>query len=56
MVHFQERRSGRERRRYSGEERRKTTDRRNSPKENVEVIERARLKAWMSMTGKQLEE
>jgi len=52
MAHFQDRRSGEERRQYNGEERRKHIDRRNNRKENLEFIERARLKAWMTMTDK----
>ncbi len=56
MAHFQDRRSGEERRQYNGEERRKHIDRRNNRKENLEFIERARLKAWMTMTDKHAED
>ena len=56
MAHFQERRSGNDRRRYKGEDRRKQADRRDRSSGNVEFIERARFKAWMTMTDKHIED
>ena len=56
MAHFQERRSGGDRRRCNGEDRRKQTDRRDKSSDNVEFIERARFKAWMTMTDKRIED
>lgn len=55
-MHFQERRSGDDRRQYKGKERRGSSDRRGQAIENLEFIERARFKAWMSMTDKNPEE
>lgn len=56
-MHFQERRSGDDRRQYKGKERRGSSDRRGQQAiENLEFIERARFKAWMSMTDKNPEE
>ncbi|QMU62282.1 MAG: hypothetical protein GKR92_11485 [Gammaproteobacteria bacterium] len=52
MAHFQERRTGGERRQFKGEDRRKSSDRRDNIEGNVEFIERARFKAWMVMTDK----
>ena len=56
MAHFQERRSGGDRRRLNREDRRKQTDRRDKSSDKVEFIERARFKAWMTMTDKQIED
>jgi len=56
MAHFQERRAGRDRRRYQGEERRKNSERRGNTVGNLEFIERARFKAWMGMTDKSVED
>lgn len=51
MAHFQERRAG-DRRQYKGQDRRKNLDRRAATSGDLEFIERARFKAWMSMTDK----
>ena len=51
MAHFQERRTG-DRRQFKGEDRRKNIDRRATTGGDLEFIERARFKAWMSMTDK----
>ncbi len=56
MAHFQERRSGNDRRCHKGEDRRKQADRRDRSGDNVEFIERARFKAWMTMTDKHIED
>ena len=56
MAHFQERRSGGDRRRFKGEDRRKQTDRRDQSSDNLEFIERARFKAWLTMTDKHIED
>jgi hypothetical protein len=55
MAHFQERRAGGDRRQYKGEDRRKNLDRRNAAGGDLEFIERARFKAWMSMTDRSSE-
>jgi len=52
MAHFQERRTGGERRQFKGEDRRKNPERRGNTGTNLEFIERARFKAWMVMTDK----
>lgn len=51
MAHFQERRTG-DRRQYKGVDRRKSMDRRAATSGDLECIDRARFKAWMSMTDK----
>lgn len=56
MAHFQERRSGDDRRIFSGKDRRTKTERRVQTSEEVELSERARYKAWMTMRDKSLEE
>jgi hypothetical protein len=53
MAHFQERRTGGERRQFKGKDRRKNPDRRgNTTGTNLEFIEHAQFKAWMVMTDK----
>jgi hypothetical protein len=53
MAHFQERRTGGERRQSKGKDRRKNPDRRgDTTGTNLEFIERAQFKAWMVMTDK----
>ena len=52
MAHFQERRSGSERRQFKGEDRRNKSDRRDNNSINLEFIEQARFKAWLVMTDK----
>lgn len=47
MAHFQERRSGGDRRRFKGPDRRNGADRRGNTSGNLEFIERARFKAWL---------
>lgn len=47
MAHFQERRSGGDRRLFKGQDRRQGKDRRGNTSGNVEFIERARFKAWV---------
>ncbi len=47
MPHFQERRSGGDRRQYKGPDRRKGKDRRGNMGGNLEFIERDRFKAWI---------
>ena len=56
MAHFQERRSGGDRRQFKGEDRRKTSDRRGKNSPDIEFIERARFKAWLEMTDKSAED
>ncbi|MFK7816495.1 MAG: hypothetical protein AB8B92_09170 [Gammaproteobacteria bacterium] len=52
MAHFQERRTGGDRRQFEGQDRRKNTKRRENTETNLEFIERARFKAWLVMTDK----
>ena len=52
MAHFQERRTGGDRRQFQGEDRRNKPDRRDNNDTNLEFIERERFKAWMVMTDK----
>ncbi len=52
MAHFQERRTGGDRRQFQGEDRRNKSDRRDNNGTNLEFIERERFKAWMVMTDK----
>ena len=53
MAHFQERRTGGERRQFKGEDRRKNSDRRAANTgTNLEFIEQARFNAWIVMTDK----
>lgn len=47
MPHFQERRSGSDRRQYKDPDRRSGVDRRGNTGGNLEFIERARFKAWI---------
>ncbi len=57
MTHFQERRTAGERHQLIGEDRRKTSDRRDRHADtNLEFIERARFKAWLVMTDKDTQE
>lgn len=56
MAHFQERRADGDRRQYKGEERRINSDRRGNTSGNLELIERARFKAWMGMTDKSVKD
>lgn len=50
MAHFQERRSGSERRQLNSTDRRIQRDRRGNSGKNLEFIERARFKAWIEKT------
>gem|GEM_PF-4477923 len=52
MAHFQERRSGNDRRKFNGKDRRTQGDRRNQSSADLEFIERARFNAWLTMTDK----
>ena len=56
MAHFQERRSGSDRRQFKGEDRRKNSDRRGNSNPDIEFIERARFKAWLAMTDKNIDD
>ena len=56
MAHFQERRSGGDRRQPNGVDRRKKTDRRGNGSTDLEFIDRARFQAWLAMTDKNAEE
>jgi len=56
MAHFQERRSGGDRRQFKGEDRRKKFDRRGNTGPNLEFIERARFEAWLTMTDKSVKD
>ncbi len=56
MAHFQERRSGSDRRQFKGEDRRKNPDRRGNSNLDIEFIERARFKAWLTMTDKSIDD
>ena len=56
MAHFQERRTGDERRQFKGEDRRKRTARCCNSGTNLKFIERARFKAWIVMTDKDTQE
>ena len=56
MAHFQERRSGGDRRQFKGKDRRKKLDRRSKTDTDTEFIEHARFKAWMAMTDKNFED
>jgi len=53
MSHFQERRTGSDRRQYAGEDRRKKSGRRDNSGTNLEFIDRERFKAWLVMTDKE---
>ena len=59
MAHFQERRTGADRRQYKDTDRRINAERRRQDDahnpNNVEFIERARHKAWLAMTDKSSE-
>jgi len=55
MAHFQERRSGHDRRQFKGKDRRSHADRRKLGVDDIEFIERARFKAWLTMTDKNSE-
>jgi len=52
MAHFQERRTGGDRRQYQGEDRRQQSNRRDNCGTNLEFIEQERFKAWVVMTDK----
>jgi len=52
MVHFQERRSGDDRRKHTAKDRRSNTERRLQTEEELELLDRARYKAWMDMRDK----
>jgi len=56
MAHFQERRSGSDRRKFSGKDRRSNSERRVQTEDELKLIERARYKAWMAMRDKSLED
>ena len=56
MAHFQERRSGGDRRQFRGEDRRRKLDRRSNSNHDIEFIEHARFKAWLAMTDKSIED
>jgi len=56
MAHFQERRTGGDRRQFQGEDRRQKSDRRDNSGANLEFIDHERFKAWMVMTDKSTED
>ncbi len=56
MAHFQERRSGSDRRQFKGEDRRNKSDRRGNSCPDIEFIERARFKTWMAMTDREVKD
>ena len=56
MAHFQERRSGSDRRQFKGGDRRSKSERRDTSCSDTEFIEQARFKAWMTMTSKEVKD
>lgn len=56
MAHFQERRTGKDRRQDNSGDRRKNPNRRSdSDSNNIECLNQARYKAWLVMTDKNME-
>ena len=56
MAHFQERRSGSDRRKQASKDRRSNIERRLQTEEELELLDRARYKAWMDMRDKTMED
>ncbi len=56
MAHFQERRTGSDRRTQTEKDRRQSPDRRMTSKNNdhSDIVEQARFNAWLVMTDKDI--